>query len=66
MKMTNEIRKVIENNMNKVCGGEWFETAMTEDQCNRVCEMCSYCGKCRDLGIMWRCPNWEESMGEDL
>ena len=66
MKMTKEIRERIERNMDEVCGGNWCETAMTEEQFDEVCGRCPYCGKCRDMGIMWGCPNWEESMGEDI
>ena len=66
MKMTAEIRTKIETIMNTVCGGNWFETRMSEEMCNAVCEQCPYCGRCSEMGIMWGCPNWEESMGEDL
>lgn len=66
MTMTNEIREKIEALMNEVCGGKWYDTTMTEEICNKVCEACPYRGKCWELGIMWGCPNWEESMGEDL
>ena len=66
MKMTAEIRTKIETIMNTVCGSDWFETGMSEEMCNAVCEQCPYCGRCYEMGIMWGCPNWEESMGEDL
>lgn len=60
--------KVIENIMNEVCGGNWWDDGieMTEEDFEKVCERCPYCGKCRESGLMWGCPNWEESMGEDL
>lgn len=66
MKMTAEIRTKIETIMNTVCGGDWFETGMSKEMCNAVCEQCPYRGRCYEMGIMWGCPNWEESMGEDL
>lgn len=66
MKMTAEIRTEIETIMNTVCGGNWFETGMSEEMCDAVCERCPYSGRCYEMGIMWGCPNWEESMGEDL
>lgn len=66
MKMTNEIRKQIEALMNTECGGIWYESEMTEQMCQHVCERCPYFGKCYEMGIMWGCPNWEVSMGEDL
>lgn len=66
--MTNEMRKVIDNLMNEVCGGNWWDMdePMTEEMCEAVCEKCPLCGKCRDTGEMWGCSNWEMSMGDDL
>lgn len=64
--MKNEIRKEIENLMNEECGGNWIDTEMTEEMCNNVCARCPYYGKCYEMGIIFGCPNWEESMGEDL
>ena len=66
MKMTKEIREQIETIMNEVCGSNWWDEEFTEEMCENVCERCPYCGRCREMGIMWGCPNWEESMGEDL
>lgn len=66
MKMTKEIREQIETIMNEVCGGKWYESEMTEEMCEKVCERCPYSGKCYEMGIMWGCSNWEESMGEEL
>ena len=34
MKMTAEIRTEIETIMNTVCGGNWFETEMSEEMCH--------------------------------
>ena len=56
MKMTTEIRTAIETIMNAVCGGDWFETGMSEEMCGAVCEQCPYYGRCREMGIMWVAP----------
>lgn len=61
--MTREIRNEIERIMEEVAG---VEDVWTEEMCDEVCDRCPYCGRCGEMGIMWGCPNWEESMGEEL
>ncbi len=65
-KWNNEMRKTIDELMNTVCGGEWWETEMTEEMLNTCCERCPFAARCHNEGLCYGCSVWEESMGEDL
>ena len=65
-KWTKEMRETIDQLMNAVCGGEWWEVGMTEEQLDTCCEKCPFRGRCSSEGLCYGCSVWEESMGEDL
>lgn len=65
-KWTKEMRETIDQLMNTVCGGLWWETEMTEEMLDTCCEKCPFRGRCSSEGLCYGCSVWEESMGEDL
>ena len=65
-KWTAEMRKTIDELMNAECGGEWWETELTEQMLDNCCAKCPFAARCQAEGLCYGCAVWEESMGEDL
>ena len=65
-KWTNEMRKTIDELMNTECGGNWWESELTEQMLDNCCAKCPFAARCHSEGLCYGCAVWEESMGEDL
>jgi len=65
-KWTTEMRETIDRLMDTVCGGDWIEDGITEEQLDTCCETCPFRARCEAEGLCYGCSVWEESMGEDL
>jgi len=65
-KWTKEMREMIDNLMNAECGGNWWESELTEQMLDNCCAKCPLAARCHTEGLCYGCSVWEESMGEDL
>ena len=63
---TKEMRNTIDNLMNNACGGNWWETEMTDEMLDNCCANCPFANRCHKENLFYGCSVWEEGMGEDL